>query len=134
MNRNMINVMLSWLFLFACANPEKPQGYSNITGTAHPMVVPLIKGVDDNQTQLIQVDLPEDVEHVIITNFRFSLSVEAVAELESISIHDHGRTSEFDPDSKTYTQKVRESYLEIPVRIHLQPGKNFMWVTAKLKK
>ena len=126
--------MLLWLFLFGCANPEKPSGYSSVTGSAHTYVSPLIKGVDDNQVMLIQADLPADSDPVVIRNLRFSLSTEAVNELESVSIHDHGKSPDFDSDSRTFMQKVKASDFEIPVRIHLQPGTNYLWVTAKLKK
>jgi len=121
--------------ILICSCVSKPQGDSSIKGSSHVYVMPLVAG-ENSLIQHIQLDLPEASEPVQMRYIRFTISQEAKEQLESVTIHDQGQTEGFNPNARTFTQRVRpsSSNVEVPVRIRMQPGKNYLWVSAKLKE
>jgi sialidase-1 len=121
--------------ILICSCVSKPQGESGIKGSSHVYVMPLVAG-ENSLIQHIELDLPAGSEPIQMRYIRFTISQEAKEQLESVSIHDQGQAEGFNVNARMFTQRVRpgSSNVEVPVRIRMQPGKNYLWVSAKLKE
>lgn len=120
--------------MLICSCVSRPQGDGSIRGTSHVYVMPLVIG-ESSRTQLIEFDLPAGSAPIQMRYVHFTISQEAKEQLESVSVYDHGSDDAFSENARKFTQRVRpgSSSVAVPVHIRMEPGKNHVWVTAKLR-
>lgn len=129
MKRIKTRIYLLLLMVFAAATSFAADGIKVI---ATAPVVPLLKGIDNNQLVRLLVYIPAGQPSINFTEITGTLNEAGVAAFETIDIYATGREASFSTKKRIGSVQPSRS-MRIPLNVTLQPGMNYLWFSTKIR-
>lgn len=117
----------------ACSPKLQQPGNSDVQVTAYSVEAPLIKGLARNAALRIRIYAPAGRPSVQTRSLSLSLNREGVAAIEKLEVLGTGSEPQFEEHKVLANRTLIAQDMELPLATTLQPGLNYLWVSATLK-
>ncbi|SFH00714.1 sialidase family protein [Pedobacter insulae] len=106
---------------------------TGITITASAPVSPIFKGIESNPLLYLRIYVPAG-EKLSLRKLTLKANSAALQAVESVDVYFTGREASF--NEKEHLAKLNPTRISesLAISLHLKPGVNYIWFSAKLKK
>ncbi|MCJ8165693.1 exo-alpha-sialidase [Pontibacter sp. E15-1] len=103
-----------------------------VSSTAPAM--PILKGVETNPLLRVTVYVPAKHGQVSVQSIKARLNATALHDVEKLEVYFTGAEPLFKKEKLVHTLRPASEELEVPLNMHLNPGKHYFWISATLKE
>ncbi|RPD45579.1 sialidase family protein [Paracnuella aquatica] len=128
----LLCVLIALCFV-GCSPKMAPIAANDITASVYSPKAPLIIGLAHNPTLRIRVHVPAGSAPMRLSGLKLSLNSSAVAAIEQLQVYHTGTEAGFNNKTPLATHTPIQEQATIPLSVDVQPGLNYLWVSATLK-
>jgi sialidase-1 len=131
--KQVLLCVLIALFHAGCSPRLAPKSTSGVSASVYSPKAPLIIGLAQNPTLRIRVHVPAGSSALRLNKLKLALNSNAVAAIEQIQVFHTATEPGFSNKNLVATHKPVQEQVEIPLPVAVDPGLNYLWVSATLK-